>query len=90
LDVAELEEDPILRFAARRDTDEFFFNFVVEKEEAREEENARSERDVDEVNMMMMWVLFSFATSARVCSSHPKRSFENTSSFLASDSILKP
>jgi hypothetical protein len=37
------EEDPILRFgAARRDTDEFFFckNFVLEKEEAREEENA--------------------------------------------------
>ena len=64
--VAELEEeeDPILRFAARRDTDEFFFNFVVEKEEAREEENARSERDVDEVNMMMMWLLFSFAKRA--------------------------
>lgn len=51
-----LEEDPILRFgAARRDTDEFFCNFVLEKEEAREEENAWSEReDVDEMNMMMI------------------------------------
>jgi hypothetical protein len=77
-------------FAARRDTDEFFFNFVVEKEEAREEENARSERDVDEVNMMMMWVLFSFATSVRLCSLQPKRSFENIFFFFSLDSILKP
>jgi len=64
--VAEFEEDPILRFAARRDTDEFFFNFVVEKEEAREEENARSERDVDEVNMMMMRGFFFLSQQARV------------------------
>ena len=52
------EEDPILRFgAARRDTDEFFFckNFVLEKEE-----NAWSERDVDEVNMMIVCVLCGF------------------------------
>lgn len=59
-------EDPILRFAARRDTDEFFFNFVVEKEEAREEENARSERDVDEVNMMMMRGFFFLSQQACV------------------------
>ena len=55
------EEDPILRFgAARRDTDEFFFckNFVLEQKVAREEENARSERDVDEVNMMMCGFFF--------------------------------
>jgi len=64
--VAELEEDPILRFAARRDADEFFFNFVVEKEEAREEENARSERDVDEVNMMMTRGFFFLSQQARV------------------------
>ena len=50
--VEDLEEDPILRFAARRDTNEFFVVVVLEKEVAREEENARSERDVDEVNMM--------------------------------------
>ena len=51
------EEDPILRFgAARRDTDEFFCkNFVLEKEE-----NAWSERDVDEVNMMIVCVLCGF------------------------------
>ena len=56
------EEDPILRFgAARRDTDEFFCkNFVLEKEAAREEENAWSERDVDEVNMMIVCVLCGF------------------------------
>ena len=57
------EEDPILRFgAARRDTDEFFFckNFVLEQKVAREEENAWSERDVDEVNMMIVCVLCGF------------------------------
>jgi hypothetical protein len=82
-----LEEDPILRFAARRDTDEFFFNFVVEKEEAREEENARSERDVDEVNMMMMRGFFFLSQQARVFVLCIQNALLKISS---SDSILKP